>query len=86
MSLGQVVGAHAERLRQRGEVVEGKAALAGLQAAERREVDVRALGDLGEREALLGTQLAQPAANADLDRLACRHGKEAWQVLEGMAR
>ena len=72
----QVVGADAERRGERGEVVEREPALAGLEAAERREVDVRALGDLGEREPLLGAELAQPSPDADVDGLLiCRHGK-----------
>jgi hypothetical protein len=39
-------------------VVEREPPLAGLEAAERGDVDVRALGDLREREAALRAQLA----------------------------
>jgi hypothetical protein len=59
-------------------VVERQAPLAGLQATERRDVEAGALGDLLERQSLLGAQLAQPATDADINRLSisvCRHGK-----------
>jgi hypothetical protein len=50
-------------------VIEGEAPLAGLQAAQRRDVDARALGDLLQREAALGAQLAQPPPDAGVDGL-----------------
>ena len=74
----QLVGAHAERGGEGGDVVEGQAALAGLEAAERRDVDARPSGDLLERQAALRAQLPEPAADADVDGLlgsVCLHGK-----------
>ena len=46
----QLVGADAERGGERRDVVEGEAALAGLQPAQRRDVDVGRLGDLLQRQ------------------------------------
>ena len=74
----QVVGADAERGGERGQVVEGEPALAGLEPAERGDVDVRPLGDLLQRQPPLGPQLAQAPAHAGVDGLLgpfCRHGK-----------
>jgi len=56
------------RLRTRGSCGrEGQAALAGLEAAERRDVDVRAFGDLLEGQPPLGAQLSEPSADAEVD-------------------
>src|SRR5665809_118236 len=65
----QLVGAHAQRGAKGGNVVEGQAALAGLKAAEGRDIDVRALGDLLERQPPLRAQFPEPPTGADVDRL-----------------
>ena len=60
-----------------GDVVEGEAALAVLQSAERRDVDARARRDLLQGQAAGGAQLAQPPADAQVEGLLgafCRHG------------
>ena len=65
-------------------MVEGEAALAGLEPAQRRHVEVGALGDLPERQAALVPQLAEAAPDAGVHRLAgslrrvCLHGNSCW--------
>ena len=62
---------HPEGAGERRDVVEGEATLAGLQAAQRRDVDVRRRGDLLERQAARGAQLAQTAPHPLVDILGC---------------
>jgi hypothetical protein len=77
----QLVGRDAERRRERRDVVEREAALARLQAAERRHVHVRPLRDLLEGEAELRAPLVQAAAGPAVDGLlCCLHGNRVWQI------
>jgi hypothetical protein len=50
----QLVGGDAQRVGERRDVVEREPPLARLQAAERRDVDVRPIGNLLQREPQLG--------------------------------
>ncbi len=65
-------------------MVQREPALAGLEPAERGDVQGRALGDLGEGQALLGPQLAQAAPDARVNALGvlavCPHGNGACQT------
>jgi hypothetical protein len=67
----QVVGGDVEGGGEPRDVVEGQATLAGLEAAEGGDVDVRPLGDLLEGQLALGAQLAQPSADLGVDRIVC---------------
>ena len=60
-------------------MVQREAALAGLEAAERGDVDARALGDLLEGQPPLRAELPQPPAGADVDGLLLR-SLPAWQI------
>ena len=62
-----------EGVGQRHEVVEAGAALAGLDAADRRGVDQRPLGQVADAPAELGPPLAQSGTDLLLDALLIQH-------------
>lgn len=84
----QVVGSDAEGGGERGEVVERQTPFAGLESAERRDVDGRPGRDGLECQAALDAQLAQQSPDAFADRFRaqeCQAALPKWQGAE-MAR
>ncbi len=63
----KLIGAHAKRGRESRDVVEGKPALAGLDATEGGDIHADLFCDLLESEPTLGAKLPQPAADARID-------------------
>ena len=77
----QLVGADAERGGQRRDVVQRQPALAGLEPAQRRDVHPGPVRDLLERQLLLRAQLAQPAADAGVDRLVAHQAASSGAAI-----
>ena len=75
----QFVGADRQRFGETGEMVQGQATLARLEAAEGGHVDAGATSHVLERQTALNTQFPQPPSNPQVDivlRLRhCLHGK-----------
>ena len=62
------------------DVIERESPLAGLESAEHRDVDVRPVTHLLQREALLVTELTEPSPHSFIDRFwsrVCLHGKKS---------
>src|SRR6185436_10762434 len=70
-----------QRGRQPWQVVEREAAFSRFQPAQCGHVDARPAGHVLQGQPALHAQLAQPAADPDIDSLLvfCLHGKPAWQ-------
>ena len=56
-------------------MIQREPALARLEPAERRDVQVGPVGDLLQRQSLLGAELAQPSPDPCVHALVCLHGK-----------
>ena len=76
----QIIGRDTERGGKPRDVIERESPLAGLESAEHRDVDVRPVTHLLQREALLVTELTEPSPHSFIDRLwrrICLHGKKS---------
>lgn len=75
----QVVGADAQRVGEKWDVIERQASLAGLEPAKRGQVDVGALGHLLERQALFALKCAQALPHSSVKIswvIVCRRDKK----------
>jgi hypothetical protein len=74
----KLVGAHTKGVRQPGDVIKRQASLAGLQATQGGDIDACALGNIGQGQPSLATELPEALSDAKVDAfgIVCQLGKE----------